>query len=159
VNKILDAGCGEGFVAKYLISGNKNLSLEGIDISEQAIAASKRFCPEGVFRIGDICNSSYPDRSFDLVLAIEVIEHLPDPGIAIAEVKRISRRYAMFSVPLEPYYRLCNLLLGKNINRLGSPPEHIWNWSRGQFYLLLSKYFGKIKLKVSFPWIIAVCEV
>ncbi len=159
VKKILDAGCGEGFVAKYLISRNRNLIIEGIDISGEAIVASKEFCPEVAFHKADICKSGYADKSFDLVLAIEVLEHLSNPEIAISEARRLSCRYCIFSVPLEPYYRICNFLLGKNMKRLGSPSEHLWNWSLKEFHLLLKKYFGKVNLKISFPWVIAICEV
>ena len=159
VSNIVDAGCGEGFVVKYLISRNSNLIIEGIDINGEAIVTSKEFCPEAIFHKADICKSGYPDKSFDLVLVTEVLEHLSNPEVAIVEVKRLTRRYCVFSVPLEPYYRLCNLFLGKNLKRLGSPPEHLWSWSLKQFQLLLQKYFGKIVLKISFPWVIAVCEV
>jgi len=159
VSKILDAGCGEGLVARYLISRNKNLVIEGIDINEQAILAAKQLCPGVAFYKEDIRKLKYPDKSFDLALAIEVLEHLEDPEAAIAELRRLSSKYCIFSVPLEPYFRICNLLLGKNIKRLGIPPEHLWNWSPKQFRALLGKYFEKIKLKTTFPWLIAVCKV
>lgn len=113
VNKILDVGCGEGLIIEYLISKNKDLSIEGVDISSQAIAMAGQLCPSSSFRQGDICNIDYRDKSFDLILAIEVLEHLVNPEKAISEAHRISRKYCIFSVPLEPYFSMCNLLRGK----------------------------------------------
>lgn len=159
VKKILDLGCGEGFIVKYLISKNKDLSIEGIDINEQVIETARQLCPNAVFRKGDICNIDYPDKSFDLILGIEVLEHLVNPEIVIRQAKRISRRHCIFSVPLEPYFRICNLLRGKNILRWGNPPEHLWNWSFRQFNSLLLNHFDKIRMKIVFPWMIALCEV
>lgn len=159
VNKILDMGCGEGLQIRYLISRNKDLSIEGIDINSQAIDMAKQFCPGLSFRQGDICNMDYRSKSFDLILATEVLEHLVNPEAAIIEAKRLSRKYCIFSIPWEPYFRICNLLRGKNISRLGNPPEHLCNWSTREFYGILAKYFKKIKLKIVFPWIIAKCEI
>ena len=158
INKVLDIGCGEGFVVRYLISKNKNLKIEGIDISEDAIVLARKLCPEAFFLRGDITSLNYSDQSFDLVLGIEILEHLSNPEMAISEARRLCRKYCIFSVPLEPYFSICNLLRGKNIKRWGRPPEHLWNWSVGQFKALLERYFNKIKIKTVFPWVIALCE-
>lgn len=158
VKNILDIGCGEGFVDKYLISKNKDLIIHGIDINEEAISMAKQVCPDAVFEKGDIFNIDYPDKSFDLILVIEVLEHLVNPEVAIKEAKRLSRKYCIFSVPLEPYFRICNFIRGKNILRLGNPSGHLWNWSRKQFNSLLLNHFDKIKMEIIFPWVIALCE-
>ncbi len=159
VNKILDVGCGEGLIIEYLISKNKDLSIEGVDISNQAIAMAGQLCPSSSFRQGDICNIDYRDKSFDLILAIEVLEHLVNPEKAIRQAHRISRKYCIFSVPLEPYFSMCNFIRGKNIHRWGSPAEHLWRWSVKQFSVLLHNHFNKVKFQIVFPWIIALCEV
>ncbi|MBI5144558.1 MAG: class I SAM-dependent methyltransferase [Candidatus Omnitrophica bacterium] len=146
-------------MAKYLISKNQDLCVEGIDINEEALNMAKKLCPGAVFRKDDITDLKYPDKSFDLILAIEVLEHLKDPGMIIREAKRISSRYCIFSVPLEPFFKICNFLRGKNIRRWGNPPEHLQGWSLRQFRSLLSSNFDKVNIKVVFPWTIALCEV
>ena len=41
------------------------------------------------FQVDDICNSKLPERSFDLVLCSEVIEHLRDSAGALAQMHRL----------------------------------------------------------------------
>lgn len=52
-------------------------------------------------RIGDIRNLPFPDQSFDIVIAFEVLEHLPfgDFRKALAELKRVSRDAVLLSLP------------------------------------------------------------
>jgi SAM-dependent methyltransferase len=60
----------------------------GLDFSIDAI----RHCQEkglGPVRQGDICALPFPDASFDLVLATDVIEHVDDDRRALAEIARV----------------------------------------------------------------------
>ena len=43
------------------------------------------------FEIGDICNLKYKDRSFDTVVASNVLHLLVNPGLALQEIKRVLR--------------------------------------------------------------------
>lgn len=54
---------------------------------------------------GDIRCLPFDDRSFDCVTAFEIIEHLTFPDVlqAVAELKRVARRYIMISVPYKEY--------------------------------------------------------
>jgi hypothetical protein len=60
------------------------------------------FKPDVDLRI-DICNIDLPDHSFDLVLCLHVLEHVPDDRKAMAELRRILRPggMAVIMVPLE----------------------------------------------------------
>jgi SAM-dependent methyltransferase len=60
------------------------------------------FKPDVDLRI-DICNINLPDHSFDLVLCLHVLEHVPDDRKAMAELRRILRPsgMAVIMVPLE----------------------------------------------------------
>jgi SAM-dependent methyltransferase len=63
-------------------------SVTGLDFSIDAI----RHCEEkglGPVRQGDICALPFPDASFDLVLATDVIEHVDDDRRALAEIARV----------------------------------------------------------------------
>ena len=63
-------------------------NVEGLDLSEEAI----RYCAEkalGKVHEGDICSMPFSDGSFDLVLATDVIEHVVNDRLALAEVARV----------------------------------------------------------------------
>jgi SAM-dependent methyltransferase len=85
--KILDVGCGTGTMLTYLAAYGK---AQGIDVDEEAI----RYCRErGLVdvRLGAAEQLPFDDGSFDLVTALDVVEHLDDDLAAIREVARVLR--------------------------------------------------------------------
>lgn len=153
-DNILDVGCGEGFVINSL----KNENMIGVDISEDALTIAKIQNPNNRFFRGDIYNLPFQRDDFDIVMSMEVLEHLDIPEKAIYEIKRVSKMYCIFSVPNEPYFRLMNLLRGKNISRFGNDIEHIQNWSTSEFVKLLERHFEVLKVKRPFPWTLVLCK-
>lgn len=75
---MLDLGCGPGNSTRQLILSGKELSIEGIDLSEEMIRLAQQNVPGGIFRCADIREISYPDESFDAVLLSFCIVHLND---------------------------------------------------------------------------------
>lgn len=100
VKRILDVGCGEGFLMNIL-AVKYNAQVAGLDISETRIARARANCPRGNFAIGDIRKLPYADSSMDLVSAIEVLEHIVPPEAALIEMARVSSKYVLVSVPFE----------------------------------------------------------
>ena len=86
--RILDAGCGTGANLKTLAAYGR---AEGVDISEQAV----EFCRErglDSVKLGAVEDLPYPDSSFDLVTALDVIEHLDDDVAGLREIRRVLSR-------------------------------------------------------------------
>src|SRR5689334_17512921 len=73
--RILDAGCGEGF-AMRAVMGNADADIVGLDGSPEALVLAHQFNPQRSFTAGDLFQLPFPDRSFDLVVCMEVLEHL-----------------------------------------------------------------------------------
>jgi len=95
---LLDVGCGDGILCK--IYKNKGVNkVVGIDLSKNRIKTAILNCAECEFAIGSIYNLPFKDNSFDLVAAVEVIEHLEKPEKALNELKRVSKKYVIFQVP------------------------------------------------------------
>ena len=87
--RVLEIGVGSGFVSTYL--RNQNLPLTTLDTS----------CDLKPQIVGDVTQIPCADSSFDVVSCCEVLEHLPYElfPTALSEIHRVSRRYAIVSLP------------------------------------------------------------
>ena len=101
--RVLDVGCGKGFLIKDLIYVCPGLEVFGLDVSEYAIINS---VDEAVGRIhlGSAEKICFPDNSFDCVLSINAIHNLSRPKAirALAEIERVSRGKSF--VQVDSYY-------------------------------------------------------
>ena len=92
-SKILDIGCGKGFMLFDFMKLNPNFVLEGIDISNYAITKAvpevKKF-----LKVGNAKNLPYEDNSFDLVISINTTHNLEINQCkkALSEMERVSRK-------------------------------------------------------------------
>ena len=75
----------------------------------------------------------FGDDEFDLVAAIETLEHVPDPERTLAEMARVARRHLLVSVPREPLWRALNVARGAYVRELGNTPGHVNHWSKRGF--------------------------
>ncbi len=93
---VLDIGCGDGLVLSLL--AEKGIESRGIDISSEAV----RKCHERGLR-AEIFDPSKPlpfnDNTFETVLLLDVLEHVYEPTLLLAEAVRISRNAVIISVP------------------------------------------------------------
>lgn len=154
---LLDSGCGDG-EALFRLAHLLPAKTVGIDNDEKQIDRARIRFPEIKLETQDIYHLPYENNFFDLVLCLEVLEHLEYPIEVITELARVSSKYLIFSVPHEPFFMLGNLLRGKNILKFGNDPQHINHWNKRTFRQLLST---KVKVNLvinSFPWLIALCE-
>lgn len=91
---VLDCGTGTGaFLSAFADAAGGTPKLHGIDISEvmleQARSSFSARGDEAEFRQGEITQLPYPENAFDVVLAAHVIEHVPHPQLALAEIRRV----------------------------------------------------------------------
>jgi len=159
----LDAGCGEGFVARRIIDALPDIALTGCDVSGVALEIAASTNPEARFVAGSVADLPFPSRSFDIVGCFEVLEHLPGdlPRQALAELARVARQAVVLSVPHEPMFCLANVARGKNLDvrPRGSDSDHKQFWSRSAFGALVGEQFVVRRLLGSFPWTICVAMV
>ena len=83
---VLDAGCGDGRLCRELVSAGV-ADVTGVDYSEAAIGFARVINPNVRFEVQDLTRLQL-DRRFDVVIAMEVIEHLP-PDVAEAAIARL----------------------------------------------------------------------
>ena len=138
---VLDAGCGEGFVTRYLAQQNPALRLTGVDLSKEAIAyAQDHFGDLAHFRTGSLYKLPFSDNSFDVIVCSEVLEHLDDTERAVSELKRVARRYVLITVPREPYFKWLNDL-GRALG-ISPDPGHVNFWTKTTFQAFISSHFN-----------------
>jgi len=96
--KILDCGCATGNLLNYLKNkGFKNLV--GIDNYENLIKNIKEV---NVFQM-DICNMSFKDDEFDIIISSDILEHIQDDAKAIREMKRVLKKDGVLVVFVPAY--------------------------------------------------------
>jgi SAM-dependent methyltransferase len=82
--KVLDIGCGNGYVSSILVQQNEVI---GVDISKSALIDAKMLGLSAL--VSDIRTIPFEERSFDVVLALDILEHLFDPVGLLEEANRI----------------------------------------------------------------------
>ena len=154
---MLDAGCGEGETLVRL-AGTLPDRVAALDISPEAVEFTAARLPGAEVCQGSVYELPFADHAFELVLCLEVLEHLRDPAAALRELDRVSAASVLVSVPHEPWFRAGSLLRGKYVRTLGNHPEHINHWNPRTLRQLLETRFEVISLSRSFPWLIADCR-
>lgn len=155
--RVLDAGCGEGFVIDYLRKQNPSIQFTGVDTRAEAITYARSMLDDDVrLRVGSIYKLPFSDNSFDAVLCNEVLEHLDDPLRALDEMKRVTRRHVLISVPREPIFRLLNDL--GQVLGLSPDPGHVNFWTRRSFEHLINKHFDDATFVTKHVFQLALAE-
>jgi len=158
--KVLEFGCGEGMLLQEL--KNRNIyfkSLLGIDIRDDALMQASALHPEYLFEKKDIMKWDYQSNSFDLIIVSEVLEHLQNPDQVLERLIELSRKDILLTIPWEPWFRLMNLLRGRDILRFGNHPEHVNQWGFRDFVRFVNKYAIVKDAKISFPFIIVMASI
>jgi SAM-dependent methyltransferase len=84
---VIDVGCGTGFVVQELQRTSPTLRVVGCDILHQAVSTARRRQPDLHLFQGDVLRLSV-QRQFDVIAALDVIEHLDDDEGALSEIFR-----------------------------------------------------------------------
>lgn len=139
--RVLDVGCGAGYGSAEL--ANSASSVTGIDIGADAVAyATENYSrPNLSFQEAGATALPFPEDSFDLVVAFEVIEHLSDWEQLITEARRVLSPGGQFvvSTPNKAYYAESRRMTGPN-------PFHEHEFEFEEFKQALEKHFPHVLL-------------
>jgi SAM-dependent methyltransferase len=139
--RVLDAGCGAGYGAAEL--AESALSVVGADIAAEAVAFARAHyrLPYLEFEQASCTALPHPDAAFDLVVAFEVIEHLPGWRDFLLEARRVLAPTGQFivSTPNKLYY-------AESRRRAGANPFHAHEFEFDEFRAELSAIFPHISL-------------
>jgi ubiquinone/menaquinone biosynthesis C-methylase UbiE len=148
--RVLDVGCGEGHHMQSIADARPKAVLNGIDVADPAWLA--QWHPKGGVASSDAAALPFASEAFDLVLALEVLEHVTEPRAVLAEIARVGHDRVILSVPWEPVWRAGNLVRGRYVTALGNTPGHLQHFTRRGFLRLVGEYFEVEAVRRPVPW-------
>lgn len=130
VKTILDVGCGNGIITNLLA---EKWDVTGLDSSREALEHVKT---EKV--LSSATDLPFDDKSYDLVLSSEMLEHLNDSDLAqaIAEIVRVARKYVLITVPNSEYLPISHTKCPKC-----STVFHAWHHLQSFDRIRMANYF------------------
>lgn len=137
--KILDVGCGTGLLLKETESLG---TCYGIDVSQKAIDFCKKRGINNV-QVADAVRIPYPDNTFDVAVALDVVEHIENDEEAVREIYRVlkPRGIAIITAPAFMFLWGITDVVSYHLRRYTLPElrEKIEN---GNFSIIRSSYFN-----------------
>ena len=127
-SRVLDVGCGDGEISWRIAECRPDLEIRGIEVflREKARIPVEPYDGERI---------PHPDRSFDVVLFVDVLHHTEEPAALLREAKRVARR----AIVIKDHTRnglFANATL-RLMDRVGNPSQGValpYNyWSREQW--------------------------
>jgi ubiquinone/menaquinone biosynthesis C-methylase UbiE len=120
--KILDAGCGEGHLLKFL--SKRKAEYFGIDITDVALEKARIRFPEGKFYKMDLTKLEFPDESFDCITCSEVLEHIYLYKDVLKELIRVLKKDGLLIItfPNETNWTISRFFLGRRPIKV---PDHV----------------------------------
>ncbi len=115
---LLDVGCGGGLLAPHVPAGYRHV---GVDLSASALAVAAEHGVEPIR--ADAAALPFADATFDVVVAGEVLEHVPDFRAVVAEALRVLRPGGTFvcdTIAATRFARLSLVTIGERVK--GGPP-------------------------------------
>ena len=148
---ILEVGCGEGSQLRKLSSHLSDVTLVGLDLPAPSLA-ERWDGIDAAMVFGTAEHLPFPDGSFDLVVALEVFEHLEDPEVGLREMCRVGRGRVVLSVPREPIWRIGNALRGRYLRDAGNTPGHLQHFSSSAFEQFAARHLDLEEVRRPIPW-------
>lgn len=131
---LLDVGCGIGL---FLGAMAEDFQLYGTDISSYAIEACAKRLPDAQLAVGSLIDGLPFDRNFDVISAINVMEHLEDPAAAARVIRSRLRVGGLFVSHLPTIGNAVQARLYRG--SYDQDPTHIYRPSGAQYQALVAQ--------------------
>ena len=93
---ILEVGCGIGYVVDFLSKKTSNCTVDGMDISSEAIKLAKKTFTELNFVVGDITKKNTLTKKYNVVILNQILWYILD---SLDHVVKTSMIYSETKVP------------------------------------------------------------
>jgi len=121
---VLDVGCGKGWITALLGSRFGSWKMIGVDISPLLIQFAAKKYPSSIFIVGDATRLPFKSESFDAVIFVAVLHHIPNVGAALKEAVRVLRPNGILFIHEPNKYSYQILFLGAK-----APLKRVWGES------------------------------
>ena len=148
---VVEIGAGEGRITERLVQRFPDATVVGLDLPDTNLADEWDDIDVPMF-FGDATRMPFVDRSIDLVIGLEVLEHVPQPERALADIARVCRGFTILSVPREPIWRAGNMARGRYIGDWGNTPGHVNHWSARAFERFVATRCAITDVAHPLPW-------
>ena len=157
-SSLIEVGCGEGYLLKSIQDDLEGIKLFATDISSKIIVEADKIIPDIPKMVCSAYDLPFKENSWDLVLACEVMEHVEEPQRLLTEAHRVAAKYCVFTVPLEPWWRVANVLRGKYLTKLGNTPGHVQHWNKTSLLREIEGTFKEFEYKRVGLWQMIVAK-
>ena len=148
---VVEIGAGEGRITELLVERFPKATVVGLDLPATNLAEEWDDIDVPMF-FGDATRMPFVDRSIDLVIGLEVLEHVPHPERALADIARVCRGFTILSVPREPIWRAGNMARGRYLRDFGNTPGHVNHWSSRAFERFVATRCAITDVARPLPW-------
>lgn len=102
--RVLDLGCGTGFVIKRL--SERGYHCTGVDAADEMLRIARRENPNSIIRKSDAGRLPFKNGSFDIISSIELLRYIKDREKCVQEMHRVLKPGGICMVTLAPRYSL-----------------------------------------------------
>jgi ubiquinone/menaquinone biosynthesis C-methylase UbiE len=155
---VLEVGCGEGHQLQKVLASVGARRVVGLDLLDVELEGSWTGLTGVDLLWGSAYQLPFPSDSFDLVLALEMLEHVDEPDTVLAEIARVATGPVVISVPWEPVWRLGNLARRRYVRELGNTPGHIQHYSRRAIVQRIERHLDVVAVRKPFPWTFVLAQ-
>ncbi len=136
---LLEAGCGTGMFASFVASQNKTVQITASEFDEKTLAWARQNRAASNIHFCRLGFEDCAQDQFDLVVALEVIEHIFDYPTFLSKMSRVAPR-AIVSTPNKDR---CAFASVANTPAYG---EHVREWTAGEFFWVLRCFWDEVQL-------------
>ena len=144
-NRILDLGCGYGYFLE--VAKSRGWEVYGVELAREAVEVCQE---KGIHMYhGEINDCDFEADTFDVILSIEVIEHLIDPNVLIETGKKLLKKGGLFYITTPNFNSYLRYQLKEKYDVIDYP-NHLAYFTKKTLNRIFRKHdFKKVKIQTT----------